>query len=93
MACCSRDAVGKETEISVKIASEEFNAKGLIITDKNWLEIYAPWERWSTGQGELPNVLVGSRIVPSALLMKEGVTTPPAPISGKSQVSMQEFFN
>jgi len=90
LACCSRDAVGKETEISVKIASEEFNAKGLIITDKNWLEIYAPWERWSTGQGELPNVLVGSRIVPSALLMKEGVTTPPAPISEVELISLMD---
>ncbi len=65
------------------MASEEFQAKGLMIIERNWLEIYAPWERWSTGQGELPNVEIGSRIKPSSFLMKEGRTTAPQPISGK----------
>ena len=56
LACCSRDAVGRETQLTLKIASEEFTAKGLMILERNWLEIYQPWERWSTGQGELPKV-------------------------------------
>jgi len=47
LACCSRDAVGKETELTLKIASEEFVAKGLMILERNWLDIYQPWERWS----------------------------------------------
>ena len=84
LACCSRDAVGKETELKVKMASEEFAAKGLMILEKNWLEIYSPWERWSTGQGELPNVQVGSRFTPTSLIMKDGTTSPPTPITGKS---------
>jgi len=83
LACCSRDAIGKETVLTVKMASEEFTAKGLMVLERNWLEIYAPWERWSTGQGELPNVQVGSRIRPNALLMKDGRTTAPTPISGE----------
>lgn len=84
LACCSRDAVGKETELKVKMASEEFAAKGLMVLEKNWLEIYSPWERWSTGQGELPNVQVGSRFTPTSLIMKDGTTSPPTPITGKS---------
>jgi DNA topoisomerase-3 len=67
----------------VKIASEEFTAKGLMIIERNWLEIYSPWERWSTGQGELPNVQIGSRIRPTSLVMKDGKTTAPQPISGE----------
>jgi Topoisomerase IA len=82
LACCSRDAVGKETVLTVKMASEEFTAKGLMILERNWLEIYSPWERWSTGQGEIPALQVGSRFTPTALLMKDGRTTPPNPISG-----------
>jgi len=82
LACCSRDALGRETELTVKMASEEFTAKGLMILEKNWLEIYAPWERWSTGQGELPPVVRGSRITPASLLLKDGRTAPPQPISG-----------
>ena len=83
LACCSRDAIGKETVLTVKMASEEFIAKGLMILERNWLEIYSPWERWSTGQGELPQLEIGSRIKPSSLLMKDGRTTAPNPISGK----------
>jgi DNA topoisomerase-3 len=83
LACCSRDAIGKETVLTVKMASEEFTAKGLMILERNWLEIYSPWERWSTGQGELPALQVGSRITPNTLLMKDGRTTSPSPISGE----------
>ena len=90
LACCSRDAVGKETIITVKMASEQFTAKGLMITEKNWLQIYEPWERWSTGQGELPHVEVGSRIVPNCLLMKDGRTTPPSPISEVELISLMD---
>jgi DNA topoisomerase-3 len=82
LACCSRDAVGKETVLTVKMASEEFTAKGLMVLERNWLEIYSPWERWSTGQGEIPALQVGSRFTPTTLLMKDGRTTPPNPISG-----------
>jgi len=44
LACCSRDAIGKETVLTIRISSEEFTAKGLMILERNWLEIYAPWE-------------------------------------------------
>jgi DNA topoisomerase-3 len=90
LACCSKDAMGRETTLTVKIASEEFNAKGLMIEAKNWLEIYQPWERWSTGQGELPHVQVGSRITPHSLLMKDGRTTAPQPISETELITLMD---
>jgi DNA topoisomerase-3 len=90
LACCSRDAIGKETSITVQMASEEFTARGLMILQKNWLDIYHPWERWSTGQGELPPVEVGSRVTPSSLLMKEGRTTAPQPISEVELISLMD---
>ena len=65
------------------MASEEFSAKGLMILERNWLEIYAPWEKWYTGHGELPNVQVRTRFTPSSLVMKDGRTAPPQLISGK----------
>lgn len=89
-ACCSRDAIGKETVLKVKMASEEFTATGLMIVERNWLEIYSPWERWSTGQGELPTVQVGSRIRPSSILMKEGSTSAPLPISEVELISLMD---
>lgn len=90
LACCSRDAIGKETQLTIKMASEEFSAKGLMILERNWLEIYSPWERWSTGQGILPRVRVGSRLVPTSLVMKEGRTTAPSPISEVELISLMD---
>eukprot|EP00934_Nitzschia_sp_Nitz4_P004207 Nitzschia sp. Nitz4//scaffold51_size120721//6573//9592//NITZ4_003714-RA/size120721-snap-gene-0.31-mRNA-1//-1//CDS//3329553823//4197//frame0 len=90
LACCSRDAVGRETTITVKMDVEEFSAVGLMVTEKNWLEIYEPWERWATGQGELPHVEVGSRIAPTSLLMKEGSTTPPQLLSEVELISLMD---
>ena len=90
LACCSRDAMGRETELTLKIASEEFVAKGLMILERNWLEIYQPFERWSTGQGELPRVAVGSRIVPTSLNMKDGQTNPPQSISEVELISLMD---
>jgi len=90
LACCSRDAVGRETSLTLKIASEEFTAKGLMVEQKNWLEIYQPWERWSQGQGELPHLMVGSRVTPESLLMKEGQTSPPLPISEPELITIMD---
>ena len=90
LACCSRDAVGRETEITLKIASEEFVAKGLMILEKNWLDIYQPWERWYTGQGELPKARVGTRIVPTSLSMSAGQTSPPQLISEVELIALMD---
>ena len=90
LACCSRDAVGRETLLTVRMASEDFTARGLMILEKNWLEIYHPWERWSTGQGELPPMEVGSRVTPSSLLMKDGRTTAPQPISEVELITLMD---
>ena len=90
LACCSRDAVGRETELYLKIASEEFVAKGLMVLERNWLDIYQPWERWSTGQGELPRVAVGSRIIPTSLIMKDGQTNPPQLISEVELIALMD---
>lgn len=61
-----------------------------MVIQKNWLEIYHPWERWSTGQGELPPLEIGSRIVPSSLTMTEGRTSPPLPISEVELISLMD---
>jgi DNA topoisomerase III len=90
LACVSRDAMGKETAIEVKMGTEIFAATGLMILERNWLDIYAPWERWSTGQGELPPVEVGSRITPHSFLMKDGRTVPPQPISEVELISLMD---
>ena len=90
LACCSRDAQGSETEITCRMGSELFHAKGLMITELNWLEIYKPWERWGTGQGLLPTVEVGSEFTPSHLLVRDGRTAPPALLSEVELIGLMD---
>ena len=90
LACCSRDAVGKETEMLTQMGSEKFSAKGLMITEQNWLEIYKPWERWGTGQGLLPSIDVGSKFPPSHLTLSNGRTAPPSLLSEAELITLMD---
>jgi DNA topoisomerase III len=46
LATISKDAVGSETKVDVALGSEIFTAKGLIIEEQNWLEVFH-YEKWS----------------------------------------------
>lgn len=46
LACVSQDAVGQETVVDIDIAQEMFSASGLMIIERNYLDVY-PYDRWS----------------------------------------------
>jgi len=58
LAVCSEDALGQQTVITVEMGTEVFSARGLMVQEENWLEIYKPYEYWSAGAGTLPNLQV-----------------------------------
>ena len=51
MACCSKDAVGSQTDVLVQVpeGGEGFHCKGLMIHERNYLEIYR-WEKWNANK-------------------------------------------
>ena len=49
LACVSQDAQGKETVVNIDINGEKFVAQGLIVIQKNYLEVY-PYDKWSDKQ-------------------------------------------
>jgi len=62
--------MGKETELVLRMASEEFTAKGLMILEKNWLEIYSPWVgSWITPRITPPLPLSGDFIYYEEILV------------------------
>eukprot|EP01071_Lankesteria_metandrocarpae_P009818 Lankesteria_metandrocarpae@DN5251_c0_g1_i4.p2 len=75
LACCSADAVGQQTVVRVAVGGELFRATGLIILERNYLEVYYPYESW-TGS-EIPNFQIGSKPLVKSLLLHEGKTEPP----------------
>ncbi|EIM82961.1 prokaryotic type I DNA topoisomerase [Stereum hirsutum FP-91666 SS1] len=74
LACCSKDALGFQTTVDVLCGGEEFYATGLIILERNFLNVY-PYEKWS-GK-ELPDFEEGDEFMPSVCELREGVTSPP----------------
>lgn len=64
LACVSKDAQGHETVIKVKIDEETFTTKGLIILEKNYLEVYI-YEKWNSK--EVHNYREGDQFVPTVL--------------------------
>ena len=61
LACCSKDGKGHLTTVSIQIPAfpsmnltpEIFAASGLMITERNWLDIYGRFEKWSASK--VPN--------------------------------------
>ncbi|KAF2826932.1 DNA topoisomerase III [Ophiobolus disseminans] len=74
LACCSKDAQGSKTDISVLYGPEAFNASGLVILERIYLDVYV-YDRWSSQ--ELPSFIEGEVFEPTEALLSESTTSPP----------------
>lgn len=74
LACCSRDARGRSSRVSVEMGGETFSASGLIVTQRGFLDVY-PYTAWHGSK--LPAFTVGQRFVPNSVLLVDGATAPP----------------
>lgn len=75
LACCSEDAVGMATNIDLQYGSEAFSAHGVIVLERNYLDVFV-YEKWDN-TAELPKFTRGETFQPTEALMTEGKTTPP----------------
>ncbi|KAL4241091.1 DNA topoisomerase 3-alpha [Mactra antiquata] len=87
LACCSQDAQGFETTVEIDINQERFVAQGLMVTAKNYLEVYT-YEKWS-GK-EIPVFEKGDEFEPSAIEMNNGETTPPPLLSEADLIALMD---
>lgn len=67
--CCSKAAVGFETKVAVDIAGERFMGTGLMVTERNWLEVY-PYASWG-GNANLPAFQQGQQFIPQAIELRQ----------------------
>lgn len=88
LACCSHDAKGDETVVTVSIGGpihkESFVATGLMILERNYLDIYS-YDKWNTVL--VPNFTIGDQFQPKSLVMRSGKTYPPSPLSETELIS------
>ena len=87
LACCSKDAIGFETTVTVVAGGEYFSATGLIVLERNYLEVY-PYDKWN-GKN-LPDFEVGQRFRPSIIELREGRTQRPKLLTEADLVGLMD---
>ncbi|CAO1358137.1 unnamed protein product [Diamesa tonsa] len=87
LACVSKDATGSETIVNATIANEDFTATGLVIYERNYLDVYI-YDRWS-GK-EIHNYERGNTFVPTELALHEGSTSAPHMLTEADLISLME---
>ncbi len=66
---CSKPAVGFETRVAIMIAEEGFTTTGLMVTERNWLDVY-PYASWG-GNANLPVFQQGQQFIPQDILLRQ----------------------
>lgn len=74
LACCSKDALGVQTTISLAYGPESFHTSGLTILERNYLDVY-PYDKW-TGT-LLPQFGEGEKFEPNECRISAGETSSP----------------
>ncbi|KAG0353951.1 DNA topoisomerase [Gamsiella multidivaricata] len=87
LACCAEDAAGDQTDIEVRIHTETFKTTGLIIKERNYLDVY-PYDKW-TGN-VLPNFVEGEEFIPKEFSMKSGATSPPTLLTESQLIALMD---
>ncbi|KAF8647157.1 hypothetical protein AX16_006988 [Volvariella volvacea WC 439] len=87
LACCSKDAEGWQTTVDVVFVGEEFTATGLIVTQRNYLDVY-PYDKWV--DNDLPEFRQGEEFVPSICELRQGETTKPNLLTEADLVTLMD---
>ncbi|KAI8983112.1 DNA topoisomerase [Pilobolus umbonatus] len=84
---CWKNAIGMETNVEVEMGGELFDAKGLVILERNYLEVYT-YDKWSGN--EIPDFQTGQEFIPHSLEMKSGMTTAPNLLTEADLIGLME---
>jgi DNA topoisomerase-3 len=87
LACVHKDAQGFETIVTADIAGEKFTAKGLIILEKNYLDVYI-YEKWNAK--EISHFEQGDTFIPAVLDLHESETSPPKLLTEADLIALME---
>ncbi|KAJ3645178.1 hypothetical protein Zmor_022858 [Zophobas morio] len=87
LACVHKDAQGFETIVTADIAGEKFIAKGLLILEKNYLDVYI-YEKWNAK--EINHYEQGDTFTPTVLELHESVTCAPKLLTEADLIALME---
>ena len=87
LACCSADALGGETVVQIQMSCETFTARGLIITARNYLEVFT-YDSWSGNI--LPPFKVGDFFIPTQVDFVESSTSAPSLLTEHELIALMD---
>lgn len=87
LACVSKDALGSETVVNIDIAGEKFTATGLVILERNYLDVYI-YEKWNAKEIHLYQE--GQQFQPDEISMQEGATTAPPLLTEADLIALMD---
>lgn len=87
LACVSKDAVGSETIVTVNIADEIFTASGLVILERNYLDVY-PYDKWNAK--EVHQYEMNEAFVPTTLALDESRTSAPKLLTEADLIALMD---
>ncbi|KAL5281975.1 TOP3A family protein [Megaselia abdita] len=87
LACVSKDAVGSETVVNIDLAGEKFTATGLVILERNYLDVYI-YEKWNAKEIHLYEE--GQQFQPDEISLQEGTTTAPPLLTEADLITLMD---
>ncbi|KZF24170.1 prokaryotic type I DNA topoisomerase [Xylona heveae TC161] len=88
LACCSEDAKGNITTVEVEYGSEIFSSSGLVVLERNYLDVY-PYDKWESSS-QLPQYSAGEKFVPNEANLVQGKTTPPGYLTEPELIALMD---
>lgn len=88
LACCSEDAKGQTTTIDLDYGDEKFHASGLLVLQRNYLDVY-PYDKWESSQ-QLPHFTIGEIFEPTEANITEGKTTAPGYLTEPELIALMD---
>lgn len=87
LATCSDDAHGVKTEVTLEFGPEKFQAEGIRVTAKNYLDVYT-YAKWDSK--ELPAFVQGEEVSVSLCKLAEGKTTAPTLLTEPELIALMD---
>ncbi|KIW82651.1 hypothetical protein Z517_05678 [Fonsecaea pedrosoi CBS 271.37] len=88
LACCSEDAKGEATDIEILWGSEMFHTHGLLVLERNYLDVYV-YDKWESSQ-QLPEFTLGETFEPTEANMVDGKTTAPGYLTEPELIALMD---
>ncbi|EFE39205.1 hypothetical protein TRV_06117 [Trichophyton verrucosum HKI 0517] len=88
LACCSEDAEGESTDIEIQYGDEEFHTRGLVVLERNYLDVYV-YDKWESSQ-PLPNFVLNESFEPKEANITEGKTVAPGYLTEPELIGLMD---